>query len=200
MIDRAFAIYPSGSVRAPFILRRMKDGKLAVRDEYEALVCKKCRKVNELAALAQGIQKEVVVRSKRPFLGSADDFNLLDERAKQAFATLFPNEIEFFPIPTGPYCVASAKVCLQPEESNPGFRFAVPRCVECGRPGEVVWGKEPLTVAERKPFMAANVEGRIGARVTWIVSDEAAEVLRRITPPLTGMVLSPKQVNIIDAV
>src|SRR5262249_5534081 len=76
MADKVFAIYPHDSVHAPFILRRMKGGKLAVMDEYGPLICKRCRKVDERAALAQGICEEVVVRSRRPFLGSMDDHYL----------------------------------------------------------------------------------------------------------------------------
>lgn len=196
MIEKAFAIYPHDSVHAPFVLRRMKENKLAVMEEYEALVCKKCRKVDERAAFAQGIQMEVVVRSKRPFLGSMDDYYVLDERAKQVFTALFPDEIEYFPIPSAAFYVASAKEWLQPEETNPGFRFARPRCTGCGRAGEVVWGKEPLVVPERRRLFTINLESILGARAIWLVSNDVAAELKKISPPLTGMVLSPKQVNV----
>ena len=197
MADKVFAIYPHDSVHAPFILRRMKGGKLAVMDEYGPLICKRCRKVDERAALAQGICEEVVVRSRRPFLGSMDDHYLLDERAKQVFSALFADQIEFFAIPHSAFCVATAKEWLLPDESNPGVRFARPRCPECNRPGEVVWSKGPLAIGERKRFRAVNLESVQGARAIWLVTSEAAADLKKIAPALTGMVLSPKQVEIV---
>ncbi len=200
MLEKAFAISPHDNVHAPFILRRMKGDRLAIMDEYESLVCKKCRKVNERAAFTQGIQRDVVVRSKRPFLISMDDFYMLDERAKQVFSALFPEEIEYYPIPSGAFWVATPKIWMEPDETNPGFRFASPRCTGCGRVGEAVWGKEPLVVAERKRLFAINLESVLGARAIWVVFSEVAATLKEITPPLTGMVLSPKQVNVTGPV
>ena len=199
MPEKAFAITPHDSVHAPFILRRMKGDKLGVMDEYEALVCKKCRKVDERAALAQGIQR-VVIRSKRPFLISRDDFYLLDERAKQVFSGLFPDEIDYYPIPSAPFWVATPKIWMEPDESNPGFNIGRPRCTGCGRVGEAVWGKEPLVVPSRKHLFAINLESVLDARAIWVVSSDLAAPLRELTPPLTGMVLSPKRVIVAGSV
>jgi hypothetical protein len=196
MVENVFAIYPHDTVHQPFILRRMKDGKLSVMDEYRPLICKKCRKVDERAALAQGISEEVVVRSKRPFLESLDDHYLLDQRARQLFTALFPDEIVCYAIPHSAFCVATPKVWLLPNESNPGVRFAGPRCPECNRPGQIVWGKGPLAVGERRRFRAVNLESVQGARAIWLVTSDAAAELKGISPPLTGMVLSPQHVEI----
>jgi len=175
----------------------MTANKLAVMEEYESLVCKKCGKVDEKAAFAHGIQDEVVVRSKRPFLHSMDDYNLLDERAKLIFTALFPDEIDYYRIPSAAFYVASARSIMQPDETNPGFRFASPRrCPTCGRPKEVVWGQERLVIPNRMRFFAVNVEGILGTREVWHVSSDAAADLRKVSPPLTGMVLSPQEVVI----
>jgi hypothetical protein len=198
MVEKVFAIHPQASVHAPFILRRMKEGKLAVMDEYGPLICKRCRKVDERAAFAQGICEEVVVRSKRPFLISMDDHYVLDERAKQVFLTLFPDEIECFAIPRSAFYVVTPKEWLLPDESNPGVRFARPRCPECKRPGEVVWSKKPLAINGRKRIRSVNLESVLGARAIWLVTSDAAAELKKVTPPLTGMVLSPKQVEIVS--
>jgi len=195
MINVMYAIYPHDSVNEPFVLRCMSQGKLVLMEEYQDLACEKCRKVDEKAALARGIQAEVVVRSKRPFLGSSDSFYLLDQRSKEVFATVLRDEIDYFRIPSSPYYVATAKVWLQPEETDPGFRFGRDKCKECGRAREVVWGKVPPTIPGQNRFLAINLESIQGARETWRVSKDVAEVLKKASPPLTGIVLVPKEVD-----
>lgn len=140
MTETYFGLYPHDSTRAPFVLRRMVGDRLAVMDEYADLVCPTCRKVNERAALARGVLGEVVVRSRRPILPSDDNFFLLDERARRAFETILPGELDYFPVPSGAYSVACAKSRIEPAETNPGVRFASGRCKACHRPREVVWG------------------------------------------------------------
>jgi hypothetical protein len=144
----------------------MREGRLVVMNEYQDLTCKRCGKVDEKAALARGIQGEVLVRSKRPFLPSADDFYLLDERGKHLFAGLLPDQFDFIRIPSSPtFCVAAAREWFEPLESDPGFQFVSGRCKECGRPREVIWGKDPPTVPQVRPFMAINLESIQGARI-----------------------------------
>jgi len=128
-----------------------------------------------------------------------DDFYVVDERAKQVFCALFPDLIEFYPIPSAAFWVATPKVWMEPDEKNPGFRICRPRCTGCGRAGEAVWGKEPLVVNERKRVFAINLESVLGARAIWVVSSDMAAALKVISPPLTGMVLSPKQVDVAGA-
>lgn len=186
----------------------MGERTLTVMDEYQDLVCKECGKVNEKAAFARGIQPEVVIKSKRPFLGSLDSFFLLDERSKDEFTRLLPGELGYFRIPSSGYYVASAKAWLEPEEGHPGFEFVRGLCKGCGRSREVIWAKaRPLTIRdgkvvtvpplihESKPFIAVNLEGPMGARETWLVSEEVANELGAVRPPLTGMVISSKEID-----
>jgi hypothetical protein len=195
MIRTMYGVYPQDSVLTAFVLRRMGERRLVVMEEYQDLVCRKCGKVNEKSALARGIQPDVVVNSKRPFLGSADNFYLLDERGKQVFSAVLPDQIEYYRIPSSAFYVASARVLFQPDERNPGFRFVRGRCKQCGRPGEVIWSKIPPTIADVDAFLSINLEGTQGARETWLVSDEIATQLKIASPPLSGMVLDPKEVD-----
>ena len=198
MIKTMYGISPHDSVNEPFVLRRMSKGKLVVMDEYQDLACKTCRKVNEKAALSRGIQEEVVVKSKRPFLPAADDFYLVDERGKQIFSSVLPDEIDYYRIPSSTFYVASAKVWLQPEESDPAYRFLNGRCAECDRAREVYWGKLPRvppTIVDLKRFVAINLESMQGARETWFVSKDVADELRNVSPRLTGMAIVPKEIN-----
>jgi hypothetical protein len=195
MIRSVYMVFPHDTVNSAFVFRRMKEGKLAVMDEYEDLVCKKCGKVDEKAALGRGIRPEVVVKSKRPFVGSLDDFYLLDERSKKEFSKILPDELEYYPIPSSSFFVASAKAWSQPDEADPGFKFEGRKCTECGRPRGVYLGKSPPTIREEKRFLCINMESRQGARETWIVSKDVADELKKLSPPLTGMVLVPKEVD-----
>ena len=197
MIRTMYVIYRHDSVNQPFVLRKENPaGRLVVMDEYQDLICPKCGKINEKIALARGIQAGVVVKSKRPFLGSYDFFYLVDERGKQVFSTVVPDQIDYYKIPSSNFYVASAKVWLEPEESNPGVEFARRRCKQCNRPGEVVWPRtNPLKVAHFQPFLSVNLEGGRGARETWVVSKEIADQLKKVSPPLTGICLSPTKVD-----
>lgn len=190
-----YVIYPHDTVHQDFVLRRMGEHKLVVMEEYQDLVCHKCGKVNEKAALVRGIQADVAVKSKRPLIPSADNFYLVNERGKLVFSALVPGEIEYYRIPSSDFYVASAKIWLEPHEADPGFRFVSGRCNGCGRAREVYWGKAPPSLGELKQFTCVNMEGRMGARETWIVSEDVAEQLKKTSPPLTGMVLNPKQVD-----
>jgi hypothetical protein len=109
MTRTMYVVYPHDSVQTAFMLRRMGERNLVVMEQYQDLVCQKCGKVDEKAALARGIQGSIVIQSRRPFLGSADDFYLLDERAKQVFSEVLPEQIDYYPIPSSLFCVACAK-------------------------------------------------------------------------------------------
>jgi hypothetical protein len=195
MIRTMYVVSPHDSVHQTFVLRRMGERKPIVTEEYQDLLCPKCGKVNEKAALVRGIQGGVVVKSKRPFLASADDFYLLDERGKQVFSSVVPDQIDYYRIPSSTFYVAFAKECLEPDENDPGFRFVRGRCRQCGRAGEVIWGKSPPRIARVKPFLSINLESVRGIITTWIVSEDVANQLEKASPPLTGMVLVPKEVN-----
>lgn len=195
MIVNMYTIYPLDSVDQAFVLRRMGEHRLEVMNRYHDLVCPICGKLNERTALARGIQADVGIRSKRMILGSGDNFYITHEMAKCVFSSIIPEQIEYFAIPNSAFYVATARSRLEPKESDTGFRFVRRRCTACGRPGEVIWGKAALRVAEPKPFLAVNLEGVQGARETWIVSEEVANALRKVTPPLTGMVILPKEVD-----
>src|SRR5262249_5521850 len=117
MIRTMYIVYPHDSVHQAFVLKRMDERRLMVMEAYQDLVCQKCGKVNEMAALARGIQAGVVVKSKRPFLGSADNFYLVDERGKEAFSAVVPERIDYYQIPSSAFYVACAKIWFEPEES-----------------------------------------------------------------------------------
>jgi hypothetical protein len=191
------AIYAHDSVNDFFVLHEVRQGKLCAKKAYEDLVCQKCKKIDEKAALRRGVEIDGVVKSRRPFLGSAEDFYVVDERCKMTLSSLLPDEVEYFPLPPS-HWVASARICLQPNPEDPGFRCGRDRCRECGRFREVVWGKSPPRIPFASRFVAVNLESIRGAREVWLVAQDIAESLRKVEPALTGLVLSPKEVEIIS--
>lgn len=197
MIQTFYALYPHDTVNETFVLRHICDGKLVVRQEYSDLVCSTCKKVDEKAALERGIQPNVVVTSKRPFLGSSDDFYLVNEAGKQIFSHLLPDELNYYLIPSSRFFVVTAKLWHLPMPIERGYRFVNRACQRCGRPKEVVWGMEPAQIESPMRFLAINLESRMGARETWIVSKEIATELEKLTPRLTGIVISPKEFDVL---
>jgi hypothetical protein len=197
MIRTMYVIYPAyDTVHMPFVLRRMGEEKLVVMQQYQDLVCPKCGKVSEQAALARGISPEVVIKSKRPILISADSFNLVNERAKDIFSTLVPGEIDYYRIHSCGFYVASAKVWREPKEADSGFRFIGGRCPVCARPRGIIWdNKVPVRLAEFKPFLCINLETRIGAMALWLVAEQLADQLKKVSPRLSGIHLDPMQVD-----
>jgi hypothetical protein len=194
MIRTMYVVYAHDTVQTAFVLKRMGE-RLSVMEEYQDLMCQKCGKVNEQAALLRGIQPDVVLKSKRPLIPSADNFYLVNERGKQVFSALVPGEIDYHRIPSSDFYVASARTWLQPHEGDPGFRFVGGRCNACGRAREVIWDKGRVRLGEIKPFLCINLEKRLGACALWLVSQEVADELKKASPPLTGMVLDPKEVD-----
>jgi hypothetical protein len=190
-----YVVYPHDSALSAFVLRRMGEHKLVVMEEYQDLVCQKCGKVDEKAALVRGIRPGIVVKSKRPLIPSEDDFYLVNERGKKVFSEIVPDEIDYYRIPASDFYVASARTWLQPREGDPGVRFLGGRCNACGRAKEVFWGKGPVQLGQIKPFLCLNLEKRLGAFPLWLVSQEVAEELKKPAAHLAGVVFAPQEVE-----
>ena len=173
MIHTRYVIYPHNSIHEAFVLRPEGEGKLVVMDAYRDLVCQTCGKVNKQAALARGIQPEVVIKSKRPMLMSSEGLYLLNETTKEAFSRLVPDEIDYLRIPSCGFYVACARSWVEPEGTNPGYRFTRHRCNECGRPGEVCWSKAPAWLTRVDPFICINMDTTLGAFPLWVVSQNS---------------------------
>jgi hypothetical protein len=201
VIHTLYNVSPHDSVHSPFILFRMNaEGRLAVMEEYGDLVCPKCHKVDERAALTRGILDEVVVRSKRPFVASLDCFFLVDDQGRKVFSEVLPDALDYFPIPSSGFYVATGSEKLQPDPADPGFRFVGGRCAVCRRPREVVWSRIPPTGIPLRSFTCVKMEGIQGGREAWLVSKEIAERLDRASPLLTGLgISSPKQIEVPDS-
>ncbi len=195
MIQPMYLVTPHDTVNQVSILRRIDDsGRLVVKDEYSDLVCKTCRKVDEKAALARGVQNAIAITSKRSFIISTDFFYLVNQRIQQLLRSI-TDLIDFVPVPATNFLIASPRIRVEPVEIDPGFRFGGARCVECHRPREVVWGKVAPKLCDVPQVLSVNLEGQLGARAVWLVSDEIANELKKVKSQITGMVIRPKEIE-----
>jgi hypothetical protein len=49
------------------------------------LVCAKCGKLDEVAAINRGVDPNITIRSKRDYIGTTDGFKVVTRRAMEAF-------------------------------------------------------------------------------------------------------------------
>jgi hypothetical protein len=195
MIQTIYLVTPHDTVNQVSILRQIDDsGRLVVTGKYSDLVCKTCHKVDEKAALARGVQNSIVITSKRSFILSSDFFYIVSHRIQQLLGSI-TDLIDFIPIPATNFFIASPRLRVEPIEIDPGFRFGGARCVECRRPREVVWGKVPPRLCDAAQVSSVNLEGQLGARAVWLVSEEVANGLKKVKSQITGMVIRPKEID-----
>lgn len=124
-----------------------------------------------------------------------DEYYLVDEQARSIIQSIVPGLIEFFPIPTTKYCVATPRTWMQPDERDPGFQFCGARCLECGRPKEVIWGKVPPKLRGMPVAFAVNLESQLGSRAVWMVSKDVVTEFRKHSSQLTGMSIGRKEIE-----
>ena len=190
-----YAIYPHDVAQQIVVLREEVNERLVVMEEYNELVRKCCGNFDEKIAISIGLRPNKRIRSKRAIVPSWDNFMLFDDHACEVFTSLLPNDIDYFPIPSSRYSVASPKVWITPHEGNPGIRVGSPRCPICGRIGELVWGAKPFVFEGAQDFACINLESRIGARPTWLISERIAKELKNATALMKCIFLDPTLIN-----
>ena len=106
---------------------------------------------------------------------------------------MFGDKILFYEISSSGFWVAMAAKNIVPNEGDSGYRF-LRKCLGCGRYRELLWDREvanPL-LDSREDFVSIRLEGTYGALDSWYVSQEHAECLESISPPLTSLVVKSK--------
>ena len=189
-----YSIDPHSTMYAPFLFREINtSGRLVVRDMYLGFSCAICGKINEEKALKHGLPIGVEINSKRPYVHSAEFVHMVDARTKKIFGEMFGDKILFYEISSSGFWVAMAAKNIVPNEGDSGYRF-LRKCLGCGRYRELLWDREvanPL-LDSREDFVSIRLEGTYGALDSWYVSQEHAECLESISPPLTSLVVKSK--------
>lgn len=198
-----FSLDTLGPAQEPWLLyERDPAGRPRARDVYRRFVCRRCGRMNELAALATGVPVDF-----RPAPGGRDaastaDYHLLvTQKALDVLRAVPGTEVHAFPVPASPdHWVlfparqlrppADARLYtpVEPAEPGEGFQVRGRACAGCGRHRQVTLRPEWLEVPADVVLAGAMVEvGWPGVAVTWIGSEAIANAIRRTG--LTGWTL-----------
>ena len=165
------------------------DGRRRPKPIYSDLVCSKCGKLDEVAAINRGLDRDITIRSKRDYIGTTDGFEVVTRRAMEAFMEDGIKGLRFIQLSDGNHSVLWPEVRVSTDLSKAGFQFG-PKCPRCGRYREACVGplSQSLTIPEDPMVVFASEvwnEDWVG-RVLWLFAQEpAANALKRRR--LTGL-------------
>jgi hypothetical protein len=189
------SIDPHDTVDAPLLFREIdSSGRLVVRDLYRDLSCPTCGKIDERKALNKGLPLGIRITSKRPYLHSREFIKMVDDRGRAIFTDLFGGNIQFFEIPSSGYWAVRATCPVVPSEGDLGYRF-LKKCKNCGRFRDLIFDRTVQRPLLRlgHDFISLSLESRLGVIDSWYVSQGYAHRLEAVSPPLTGLVVRPKE-------
>ena len=111
--------------------------RVRLRDRYIDFQCKKCKKVDEVAALRSGIADNIELRSRYDLFRSQDDVLCASARVVEAFRKHRISGISRLSMPCGKYFVMLPQRRAEVTDcSSAGMRVFRP-CESCGRPREL---------------------------------------------------------------
>lgn len=163
-----------------------------LRDRYKQFQCPRCKKVDELAALASGIDEDVVIKFKTDFTRSYDGLICISQRIAELFSAEGVKGASRIPIPNGDaFILFPRKLTTVKDIANSGMKATKP-CTVCGRPRErKSWpAKRSLTFPARGFDIAALdpcLESYYGRQDLFVMSEVLASVLTKAKA--TGMIL-----------
>lgn len=193
-MNKMYIINPHDSINATFIFSEInKNGKRKIKDAYKHLICEICGKIREVDALQIGLEAQNI-RSRRPFILSLEDFNMVSEGGKAIFEKILPDLLQYYHVPTTKYFVVVAASRNIPIDTDPGFRM-LNKCKACGRYREVLWGKQPPKLDKPVQFFSYQFESWVGMHECWLVNEDTAKEFESVSSQLTGIAITPKLVN-----
>jgi hypothetical protein len=158
-----------------------KMGVVRPRQIYADLVCANCGKLDEIAAIARGIDQSTVIRSRRDFIALADGFIAVTARFKELLEANGGRGLRFVGLPRGERWLLWPEVRVHTDMPTAGFEFLGPQCSTCGRYREVCVGPlsrslavpdDPMTVFSSE-IWNENARGR----VLWLFAQEPISAL-----------------------
>src|SRR5262249_43106502 len=166
------------------------DGYRQPKQIYSDLVCAKCGKLDEVAAINRGIDPDVTIRSKRDFIGTSDGFKVVTSRAIEAFREDKIKGLRFIQLSDGNHSVLWPEVRVPTDLSKAGMQFVGPKCDRCGRYREACVGplSQSLTIPDDPMVVFASEvwNENLRGRVLWLLAQEpVANALKRRR--LTGL-------------
>lgn len=171
-----------------------------VRTEYRDLVCRKCGRFDELAALDRGLSKGVKVPPiRRDAIPTNDGFVLVSTRAREVLLSVPGLTVRFFEIPSSNYFVIypdrlfvappNARLYTPIEPPQPGDAFQVRGrpCRKCGRIRAMTFWLHWFDVPEDVVLVGAQIECRTPAWICWIASQAVVDAIK--ANRLTGWII-----------
>jgi len=165
------------------------DGYRRPKHVYSDLVCAKCGKLDEVAAIYRGVDPNLTIRSKCDYIATTDGFEVVTRRAMEAFLEDGIKGLRFIHLSDGNHSVLWPEIRVPTDLSKAGFQFG-PKCAGCGRYREACVGplSQSLTIPEDPMVVFASEvwnEDWVG-RILWLFAQEpAASALKRRR--LTGL-------------
>ena len=156
---------------------------IKLRSQYTHLLCWKCRKLDELAAVAIGLDRGVKIRSKSDYLMTDDGLICVSARGQQILAQSNIVGLTYGPVSDdGRYAIALPTCQIPVDMNSVGMEFHR-QCPECGRFRETCFfptlaslklDSNPLAVE----FPNIAFEGTRGRKFFYLVSKDVVDLLR----------------------
>lgn len=104
-----------------------------LRERYLPLVCQQCGKFDEIKAVREGIDDDVVIRSRFDYVCSSDEIICVSVAFKELIEELGNPDCEFIPLPgDSRYFVCLVKTIAPCEDDIPEMTLG-DQCPQCGR-------------------------------------------------------------------
>ncbi len=178
-----------------FLLRERdppRTGPLRFRSMYADLVCRKCHRVNEWAALNRGVSDEFALPPlKRDAITTCDDFLVVTKRLHDALARVPGLDVHTFKVPSSPDHIvlfpkrqfhpppdARVYTPVEPPQLGDAFQVRGRPCRKCGRIGMMTFWLHWFNVPPDVVLAGAMIEvGRPGVSIEWIASQAVGDVI-----------------------
>lgn len=163
------------------------------RSMYADLVCRKCNRVNELAALTRGISHKFVVPLHRDAITTCDHFLVVTQRLHDVLIRVPGLEVHSFAVPSSPdHLVLFPKrqfhpppdarlyTPVEPPQLGDAFQVRGHPCRKCGRIRSMTFWPHWFSVPPDVVLAGAMIEvGRPGVSIEWIASQAVVDVIQQ---------------------
>ena len=167
-------------------------GPLELRPEYQEFVCRKCKRLDVVAALEKGISAEIAGPStNRDVVTSCDHLDLVSSKTKTALETVPGLEARFFSFPSSPerfvmfpvrpiYPPREGRIFtpIEPPVEGEPFQLRSHPCKKCGRFRELTFQSQWFTVPTGVVLAGILLESPRCPLISWIGSQEVVNAIK----------------------
>ena len=167
------------------------DQGMQIKDRYKHLCCPECGKVDEVAAVTEGVDYSASNLQGAPMVTTYDHFRVVDEAAKQLLESVFSNEVVFQSLGQGSplYVAHPQKIIRAPadhhiyergEDLKEGdmFRPEVGVCPNCKRFYSVAVKPFFFSLDQQDALVGLEAETGRHRSLLWVTNDQKAQELK----------------------